>query len=496
MCVFQLDEDIISIASPSLRGALALSAADRRWIDLLTQIVNETWDDAHPQHPKTHGFIGSEEFIRLQFEEYLLALLSCMKYHEELASFTTGEAGHRSKAQLQNFNIEGDPALDFNPEFLSMWQTANNYALFTCLTSDALLFSITEPKHPSAGGLTIDDIQRRLSQQVADLHLDERVREGREALNRHFSTGQKKVTAAFNSFWSDIEAMREAQRKRNEEKSPQSQRASINEDASISPPPSSRDSATDPSTWFVGRRAPPIDVTQAQASASAAGQKASAYFSSWGSWANEKRREWQEKHSTSPSSQPGMSASPSVPSLSSVTEAIESDRGRRRSMNRHSDDATGLGRSVSRRKRWSNILLRRESSEFASPQRQRRDVSIGSDTFAPDPPYPKSPLSQGSHAYESESEEKPEEKPGNDPGPDDDGFTSVPLTTTVGLGLDVKPEQNTSQEEPKSSSLDDTSAAPSVTDNHAESTSLTESSSTKDEAHTAEEGDKEPITSS
>ncbi len=36
---------------------------------------------ANPSQPKTMGYAGSEEFIRLQFEEYLLALLSSIKYH-------------------------------------------------------------------------------------------------------------------------------------------------------------------------------------------------------------------------------------------------------------------------------------------------------------------------------------------------------------------------------------------------------------------------------
>lgn len=93
--------------------------------------------------------MGSEEFIRLQFEEYLLALLSSMKYHEELHSCSSGESGQRSRAQLEAYNIEGDPALDFNPDFLAHWQTTSNYALFKRLTSDALLFSIS---YPSAQG--------------------------------------------------------------------------------------------------------------------------------------------------------------------------------------------------------------------------------------------------------------------------------------------------------------------------------------------------------
>ncbi|KAJ5618924.1 Late secretory pathway protein AVL9 [Penicillium lagena] len=456
--LINLDEDTITIPSIPLRTALALSVADRRWIDLLTQIVNETWDEAHPNQPKTHGFMGSEEFIRLQFEEYLLALLSSMKYHEELSS-TSGDSANRGRAQLQNFNIEGDPALDFNPDFLAQWRKTANYALFTRLTSDALLFSITEPKHPSAGGLTVDDIQRRLSQQVADLHLDERVREGREALNRHLSTGQKRVSAAFNSFWSDIESMREAQKKRNEGKSSPSQRSSTDKGGPGSPPPEDNTDAS--AGWFAGRRTGSIDVSQAQASVTAAGQKAGSYLSSWGSWASEKRREWQDKRSDSPGGgSAGMTTSPSAPTLPVVNEAAESDRGRRRSMHRQSEDSNGLNRSLSRRKRWSNILLRRDSGEFAT---QKHDESLGPDSSSLDQPYPKSPLSRGFPAYETESEErakeyeKPSQRsekdisvpeiPESQP-VDEDGFSAVPLSSNEGLGVDLKKDEVVTQEKP------------------------------------------------
>ncbi|KAJ5915727.1 Late secretory pathway protein AVL9 [Penicillium verhagenii] len=436
---------------------LADDGTKSRWIDVLTQIVNETWDDAHPSRPKTLGFMGSEEFIRLQFEEYLLALLSSMKYHEELVSHSSGDSPHRSRTQLQNFNIEGDPALDFNAEFLAQWQKTSNYALFSRLTSDALLFSITEPRHPSAGGLTMDDIQRRLSQQVADLHLDERVREGREALGRQFATGQKKVSAAFNGFWSDIESMREAQRKRNEEKAAaQSQRSSI--DTTLSPPATSQSSPAESSGgWLPPRQRPSIDVAQAQATVSVAGQKAGAYFSSWGSWASEKRKEWQDKRSSSPSPNPPqpstppvIASSPSTPKLQIVTETPESDRGRRRSMqqqrpNASEDASEGLSRSGSRRKRWSNILLRRESGEF-----KREEGSDGNDQ-----PYPKSPLSQGFPAYEPESQHHDSEvlfSQNENKKPtyeavlgEDDGFSAVPLTPSDGLRVNLNPKENTAQ---------------------------------------------------
>lgn len=363
--------------------------ADRRWIDAITQIVSDTWDEAHPQQPKTHGYMGSEEFIRLQFEEYLLALLSCMKYHEELNSFLADEPSRRSRAHLDSYNIDGNPALEFNQEFLAQWKGTSNYALFERLTSDALLFSVAEPRHPSAGGLTIDDVQRRISQQVADLHLDEKVREGREALNRHLSTGQKKVSAAFNSFWADIESMREAQRKRNEEKASQSPRPSLDRSASLPVSPSDSASSTAGFSWFPNRKAPApaVDMTQAQASVSV-GQKAGAYFSSWGSWATEKKKEWQEKKSTSPSpTESAAVTSPSTPTLASITESNDNtDKGRRLSMQSlRSEGSNTLSRSGSRRKRLSNIFLKRDSLDINAANRDNDD----NETV-----YPKSPLSR------------------------------------------------------------------------------------------------------
>ncbi|EER27183.1 hypothetical protein CPC735_025190 [Coccidioides posadasii C735 delta SOWgp] len=382
--LINLDEDNITISSPSLRSALSLTAADRRWIDFLTQTINETWDEAHPDRPKTHGYLGSEEFIRLQFEEYLLALLSSMKYHEQVASqvsLGSPKDGPKSPGfQSQATDIEGDPALDFNIEFLERWQTTSNYALFNRLTSDALLYSIVEPRHPCAGGLGIEDIQRRLAQQMSDLHLDERMREGREALNKHLATGQKKVTAAFNSLWADIEAIREAQRKKNEEKtqnqqqmSPENQKPLDNE-ASPRPSLSSIRSPTTSSWGFASRKPNTADFSQAQATVAAAGQRASAYFSSWSSWANERRKEWQEKKAntdshansvvTSPAGTPRASTSMNNPP--DITDPIELSNMGRQGSRTSNDSGSELSRSSSTRKRWSNILRKHDSCDSIS----------------------------------------------------------------------------------------------------------------------------------
>ena len=289
-----LDENSVSVISLALRGAAALSTADRRWIDFLTQAVNDTWDDSDPSRPKTHGYAGSEEFIRLQFEEYLLSMLSATKYHSYLEVHYEGDP----KALLAD--VEGDPSAEFSPSFLEAWQQTENFKLWN-RTTDSQLFDIVEPRHPCAGGLTIEDVQRRLATQVAELHLDERFNQTRDVVNRRLADGRTQVTSAFNKVWADIEVMREAQRKRSE-------------DAKAVAPSSEK------SQPVANSRFSKPDLHQAQASVAAAGQRAGAYLSSWGSWASEKRKTgW--RSGSIPSSATAVSPSAEErPKVTTVTE--------------------------------------------------------------------------------------------------------------------------------------------------------------------------------
>ncbi|KAI0972584.1 transport protein Avl9-domain-containing protein [Xylaria arbuscula] len=255
--LINLDEDTISITSPSLRNALALSHSDRRWIDFITQEVNDTWDEANPQRPKTMGYRGSEEFIRLQFEEYLLSLISAVKYRNYLAK----NAGN-PKATLPY--IEGDPSTDFGSEWIEYWTRTENYRLWNANT-DSHLFDIVEPRHPCAGGLSIDDVQRRIQQQVQDLHLDERFAVGKEVLGRNLAAGREKASTIFNKLYTDMEALREAQRKRAEESRAEQMDTEKNGDNT--------------------------DASKTQQASSSVGARAGAYIGSWTTWAGQKRKE-------------------------------------------------------------------------------------------------------------------------------------------------------------------------------------------------------------
>ncbi|KAJ6444393.1 avl9 protein [Purpureocillium lavendulum] len=255
--LINLDEDSINITSTSLKSALALTAADRRWIDYLTQEVNETWDDANPSRPKTMKYIGSEEFIRSQFEAYILGLISSVKFHNFLAA--------NAEAPKGGFGSAEDPAVDFGLEWVEAWKRTENYRMWDAHT-DANLFAVSEPKHPCAGGLTIDDVQRRIAEQVKELHLDERFAQGREMLGRNLAVGREKASTMFNKLYSDVEYLRESQRRRAE-----------------------ADGTKSPSEK-TPQQGQYVDLAKAQQTVQSAGAKASAYMSSWAAWAGEKRK--------------------------------------------------------------------------------------------------------------------------------------------------------------------------------------------------------------
>jgi len=264
--LINLDDHTVLTTSASLKQASILSTPDRRWIDFLTQTVHDTWDESDPTRPKDHGYTGSEEFIRMQFEEYLLAMLSSVKYRLYVEK-KGGKEGNMIT------DVEGDPAGEFGNDWVHAWMQTENFRIWNSFT-DSHLFDIVDPKHPCSGGLSIEDVQRRLAQQVAEMHLDERLEKSREVLGKQLAAGQQKVSNAYNRMWAEMEAMREAQRKRHEEA------RAAGEKEGKAPGGEGR--------W---RQSTP-DLSHAQANISAAGTRAGAYFSSWGTWASEKRKGW------------------------------------------------------------------------------------------------------------------------------------------------------------------------------------------------------------
>lgn len=136
------------------------------------------------------------------------------------------------------------------------------------------------------------------------MHLNERLEKSREALGLQLAAGQQRVSSAYNRLWADMEAMREAQRKRQEEQRlaaekegrPYDPQAGKCESSSFNPscPSAQSERRENMQTHLTpppGKSQAP-DLSHAQANISAASTRAGAYFSSWGSWASEKRKGW------------------------------------------------------------------------------------------------------------------------------------------------------------------------------------------------------------
>ncbi|KAH6629477.1 LAlv9 family protein [Boeremia exigua] len=300
--LINLDDHTVNNTSTSLRQASVLSTPDRRWIDFLTQTVNDTWDEADPARPKDHGYTGSEEFIRMQFEEYLLAMLSSVKYKLYM------EKNPSHEPLLPE--VHGDPASEFSNDWVHAWMQTENFRIWNKFT-DSHLFDIIDPKHPCSGGLSVEDVQRRLAAQVAELHLDERLEKSREVIGERVAAGQAKVSTAYNKLWADIETMRKAQRERQEEQREAAEKLRLEQEKEGIVP----DQAT---TWK--SQAP--DLSNARASAGA-------YFSSWGSWASEKRKGWGARSASAnqtPASSPPPSAGP-LPGDLKRAEQFKRDKG-------------------------------------------------------------------------------------------------------------------------------------------------------------------------
>jgi Transport protein Avl9 len=261
--LINLDETTINITSSSLRSALILSVADRRWIDFLTQSVNDTWDASNPGRPSTMGYVGSEEFIRLQFEEYLLSLISSVKCHNYLKHHA-----HNPRAMLPE--VEGDPAMDFGHDWIEAWTKSENCRIWERNT-DSHLFDIVPPKHPCAGGLTIDDVQRRIAEQVKEFHLDERFNVGKEILGKNLAAGKEKASTVFNKIYADMEAYKENQRLKHEAAKREAE----------------KNGSPLPSPAFASP-----DFNGAKRTAQSVGSKAGAYLGSWGTWMGEKKAGW------------------------------------------------------------------------------------------------------------------------------------------------------------------------------------------------------------
>ncbi|KAK9703210.1 hypothetical protein K7432_010851 [Basidiobolus ranarum] len=157
--VVNIENGTISYNDQGISDIVELTSADKRFMDEILQSVNYFYDKNAPEYQ------GSDEYIRAKFENYLLAFLSSIYYSEmggehesfEVVSVTDG---------TETIQIK-----DFNETWVHHWTGTKNYEIWKTQMMPEFI-SIIEPRHPGHGGSTINDMQRKISNSLYDLHLD------------------------------------------------------------------------------------------------------------------------------------------------------------------------------------------------------------------------------------------------------------------------------------------------------------------------------------
>ncbi|GAA5856609.1 hypothetical protein JCM8547_005889 [Rhodosporidiobolus lusitaniae] len=163
--IVNIDSATLEILNPKLTPLVTLTAADRKWMDELVTLVDQSWNSSDPSRPLGQGFVGSDDFLRGKFEEYVCSLLACVKFGE----FLGRERGERAEMLLSAPELESYNPSSFNEAFINAFKRTAAYELWDRNTDEAI-FDLVEPKHPMEGKTNpIEDVGIRLVHGLHDL---------------------------------------------------------------------------------------------------------------------------------------------------------------------------------------------------------------------------------------------------------------------------------------------------------------------------------------
>lgn len=177
----------IQVQDPSLNSLIALTPADRRWMDGIIQVVQETWNHADPGQPDQMQYEGSDDYIRARFEEYVFGLLSAAKY-----------------LHLNPHGSDVAVVQSFGGEFLDAFCQSRVFKQWNSYTDDTLCDLISH-QHPFTGKTTtITDMALRLQAGLHDLHLEENWAPTKEALTAALQAGSSSLSKVTSSWRQDL----------------------------------------------------------------------------------------------------------------------------------------------------------------------------------------------------------------------------------------------------------------------------------------------------
>jgi len=156
-------------------------------MDDIVRSVQETWVEDDPSRPSGMQFLGSDDFLRAKFEDYICSALSGIKYADFLAK------GAKNDVLISGAPNSTEVITRFGEAFIAGFRQTRCGKLWD-RTTDPVLFDICEPRHPCDNPPSLaSDIGLRLTEGLHELNLEERMAPAREVLNTAWTSG---LTAA------------------------------------------------------------------------------------------------------------------------------------------------------------------------------------------------------------------------------------------------------------------------------------------------------------
>ncbi|ORX59583.1 hypothetical protein DM01DRAFT_1333049 [Hesseltinella vesiculosa] len=211
-----IESGTIDIYDPKLASLTNLTMADRRWMENMVKVVLDTWDANDPGRPLQNTYLGSDDYLRARFEEYLLTLLSSTKHAQNtnvLASYyeSVDAAADPSTEVMLDDDKERNYVMDYGMKWWLAWRDTTNFTLWNQYT-DHEIYEIVEPGHPGMGPISITDIQNTLSNRFRDLQLRNNLGPLGKSLSKAMTGGAKAVSSGgvrllrgVDALWNELE---------------------------------------------------------------------------------------------------------------------------------------------------------------------------------------------------------------------------------------------------------------------------------------------------
>ncbi|KAI8329319.1 transport protein Avl9-domain-containing protein [Chlamydoabsidia padenii] len=189
-----------------IQSVVNLTLADRRWMENIVKVVYDTWDTNDPSRPMQNTYLGSDDYLRARFEEYVLSLLSSTKHVQDtnVLSLIQGASSSGSNTTITDDQVtsedvmldddkERNYVIDYGIKWWLAWRETTNFKLWNQYT-DHEIYEIVEPGHPGMGHISILDIQNTLSNRFRDLQLRNNLGPLGKTLSKAMSGGAKAVS--------------------------------------------------------------------------------------------------------------------------------------------------------------------------------------------------------------------------------------------------------------------------------------------------------------